>query len=612
MDKLDGKTFDVVKDNIEKMKDLFPDIFTEEKVDVEKLKLMLGEHVEKDKERYEFTWNGKKEAIQLAQKQTTGTLRPCEEESVNWEDTNNLYIEGDNLEVLRTLQNSYRNKVKVIYIDPPYNTGKDFIYEDNFHDNLKNYKGKEQENLKSNPKTDGRYHTNWLNMMYPRLNIARNLLATDGVIFISIDEVEFPKLRMLCDEIFGEINHIADFVWKNKSGGGNDSKHIAVEHEYVMMYAKNETSLHKIFEPYKPEYLKRYNEEDEKGKFYWDTFKRKSGKQYYPIECPDGSILEYDDLGNPISWLRSEKRFLQDKEDGEIKFVKTSKGWSIHFKQRLPQGKKPRTVFLEESILKHKGNTSDGNEEILELFEKIVFQNPKPINLIKHLLSFSLEKDDIALDFFAGSASTAHAIMELNCEDDGKRRYILIQIPEKIDPNKTENKPALEYLKEINKKSTISEISKERIKLSREKIKKEYNMTDADLGFKVFKLDETNLQVWDEESLDLEKDLMDMIDPVKEGRTQGDVVYEVLLKYGVDLTAPIQEKTLAGESVYDVGMGYLLICLERNLTLDVIEEIAELNPTRVVFYDEGFKDDAARANAQHILKRHNVEDIRVI
>jgi len=616
MQKLDGKTFNVVQDNIEKLKQLFPEVFTENKIDFEKLMLTLGEHVEKEKERYEFTWNGKTKAIQLAQKQTTGTLRPCKEESVNWDTTKNLYIEGDNLEVLRILQNSYRNKVKMVYIDPPYNTGKDFIYKDDFHDNIKNYKEKNKENMKSNPETNGRFHTDWLNMMYPRLKIAKNLLAEDGVIFISIDEIEFPKLRMLCDEVFGEENHIADFVWKNKSGGGNDSKYVAVEHEYILMYAKNEVYLHELFEPYKPEYLKRYKEEDEKSKYFWDTFKRKSGKQYYPIECPDGSILEYDELGNPISWLRSKERFLKDKEEGEIRFVKNENGWSVHFKQRLPKGKKPRTIFLEESVLDNYGKTSDGSNEILKLFGKNVFQNPKPVKLIKHLIGFSIGKDDIVLDFFAGSGTTAHAILEMNAEDNGNRKFILVQLDENINPEKLENRDAHQFLEENNRPLKITEISKERIsragKSILEKYKNKEGIEKLDIGFKVFKLDDTNLKVWDEDSADLERDLFDLIDPVKEGRTQEDVVYEILLKYGVDLTVPIEETKVADKVVYSVGMGYLLICLERDLTLEHIEEIAKKKPARVVFYDEGFKDDTVRINAQQILKRYGVEDIRVI
>jgi len=319
MEKLDGKSMDIVAENIEKLKEIFPDVFTEGKVDFEALEATLGEYVEGKEERYSFNWNGKAAARRIAQTPSTGTLRPAPEESKDWESTENLYIEGDNLEVLKLLQKSYHKQVKMIYIDPPYNTGKDFVYKDNFKDNIKNYMEQtgqvdtEGNKLSTNSDASGRYHSNWLNMMYPRLKLARNLLKDDGVIFISIDEVEYSKLRTVCDEIFGETNHVADLIWQNKKGGGNDSKYIAVEHEYVLVYAKDEVNLHSFFEPYKPEYLKRYKEKDEKGLFFWDTFKRKSGKQYYSIECPDGTILDKDDLGNPISWLRSETRFLKDK-----------------------------------------------------------------------------------------------------------------------------------------------------------------------------------------------------------------------------------------------------------------------------------------------------------
>jgi adenine-specific DNA-methyltransferase len=374
MEKMDGKTMDILAENVVKLKELFPEAFTEDKIDFDALKEVLGEYVDDGNERYSFTWNGKIKARMIAQTPSTGTLRPCKEESVDWDTTQNIFIEGDNLEVLKLLQKSYHKKVKMIYIDPPYNTGKDFVYKDNFKDNIKNYKeitgqvDGEGRNLSSNPETSGRYHTDWLNMMYPRLKLARNLLKDDGVIFISIDEIEVSKLRIICDEVFGEENHIADFVWQNKKGGGNDAKYVAVEHEYVIMYARDEISLHNLFEPYKPEYLKRYKEQDEIGKFFWDTFKRKSGKQYYPITAPDGAILEIDENGNPISWLRSQGRFQRDLKDGEVRFVGGYGKWSIHFKQRLPQGKKPRSIFLSDSIWDDVGTATNGTKEIQEIF----------------------------------------------------------------------------------------------------------------------------------------------------------------------------------------------------------------------------------------------------
>ena len=430
---------DFVRQNIETLKTIFPTIVKEGKIDIEELKALIGDEVESGDEYYRFTWAGKSMARREANKPTTATLRPNKIDSKNWDTTQNVFIEGDNLEVLKLLQKSYADKIKMIYIDPPYNTGKDFVYKDNYADNLGNYLAitgqtdEEGKKLSTNTESDGRYHSNWLSMMYPRLKLARTLLKDDGVICISIDEIEFCNLRKICDEIFGEENHIADFVWQNKKGGGNDSKYVAVEHEYVVMYAKNEIELHELFEPYKPEYLKRYKEEDEEGKFFWDTFRRKSGKQYYPITCPDGTVLEFDELGNPISWLRSENRFKLDLEKGDVRIVKLGNQWTVHFKQRLPQGKKPRSIFLEESIWDDVGTTSDGSDELLEMFGSNVFSNPKPVGVLTHILRFNTKLNDIVLDFFAGSGTIANAVMLSNVEDSGNRRYIGVQLDEPIN-----------------------------------------------------------------------------------------------------------------------------------------------------------------------------------
>ena len=344
----------------------------------------------------------------------------------------NLFLEGDNLEALKLLQATHLNKVKMIYIDPPYNTGnKSRSYKDSFT------------------------HDDWCMMMYPRLYLARSLLRDDGVIFISIDDKEQANLKLLCNEIFGERNFVAQFIWRNKKGGGNDSKYIAVEHEYLVCYAKNESSLKAFFEPYESKYLSRYKENDEKGKFYWDTFKRKSGKQYYAIKCPDNSILEYDERGNPISWLRSEGRFLSDLKDGEIRFVKSSDHWSVQFKQRLPEGKKPRSILVDF------GTTSSGNSEIMNLFSKEIFPNSKPIELLKNIMRFSSDKNDIILDFFAGSATTAHAVMKLNAEDGGNRKFIMVQLPEKTKEDSEAYNAGYK---------TIADIAKERIRRAGKKI----------------------------------------------------------------------------------------------------------------------------------------------
>lgn len=618
MEKLNGKTMDITAENINKLREIFPEAFTEGKVDFEALKELLGEFVEEREERYSFTWNGKSKARMLAQTPSTGTLRPCKEESVDWDTTQNLFIEGDNLEVLKLLQKSYHKRVKMIYIDPPYNTGKDFVYKDNFRDNIKNYKeitgqlDGEGRSISTNPETSGRYHTDWLNMMYPRLKLARNLLKDDGVIFISIDEIEISKIRMICDEIFGEENHVADFVWQNKKGGGNDAKYVAVEHEYVIMYARDEVALHNLFEPYKPEYLKRYREFDGKGRYFWDTFKRKSGKQYYAITAPDGTNLEFDDNGNPISWLRSEERFKKDLLEGEVRFVGGDGKWSVQFKQRLPEGKKPRSIFLTDSVWHDAGTTSDGSSGILNLFGKDVFDNPKPVKLIQKLIGFSLKDDDLILDFFAGSSTTAHSLFLDNVTNDLKRRkFILVQFPEIIKDRTEPSKNALSMGYEL-----LTTLSVERIRRAAAKIKEENPDYDGDLGFKVFKLDSTNIKPWEVDADLDEEQLEAFVDHIKPDRAEEDVLYEILLKYGLDLTLPINEHTIAGQKVFDIGAGSLIICLSDNISLEVVEGIArlkeELNPEimRVVFKDAGFADDVVKTNTVQILKQAGIIDVR--
>ncbi|MFD6005880.1 site-specific DNA-methyltransferase [Bacillus subtilis] len=624
MQKLEGKTFNVVQDNIEMLKELFPEVITENKVDIDKLRLALGENVETEKEKYDFTWNGKAKATQLAQKQTTGTLRPKKGVSVNWDITQNLFLEGDNLEVLRVLQNSYRNKIKVIYIDPPYNTGKDFVYKDDFHDNMKNYKEKVNESMKSNADTNGRYHTDWLNMIYPRLKIARSLLKDDGVIFVSIDDNELANLRKVMNEIFGEENLIAELVWD--LGTGTQAGHFTRSHEYVLVFAKKKADL--------PNFsggegfiehgaLKKISTKNPSSEF---TFPK--GTRF---DAVDGTELKGD-------WGTSEKTYLKSgrmkAQNGElVEDVVLEAGWAM--KNQMKQWfngeptfdskgqkvtefyfnssgvlwyKKERSIINPSTVLKDKGSTKSGSNTLKDLLGySDVFDFPKPVSLIKFLLSLVLNEDDIVLDFFAGSSTTAHAVMELNVEDGGNRRFIMVQLDEKIDEKSDVYKAGYK---------DICQISEERIKRAGEYLLEKYKgkegIEQIDFGFKVFELDETNLKTWDEDSLDIEKDLLDLVEPLKEGRSQEDVVYEVLLKYGVDLNVPIEEIKIAEHTVYSVGMGYLLICLERDLTLEHIEEIAKQNPVRIVFYDEGFKDDTVRTNAQQILKRYGVEDIRVI
>ncbi|MBM7704181.1 site-specific DNA-methyltransferase [Metabacillus iocasae] len=613
MQKLEGKTFNVVQENIEKLKELFPEVFTEDKVDIDRLRLALGENVEKEKERYEFTWNGKTEAIQLAQKQTTGTLLPCKDESVNWSNTQNLYIEGDNLEVLRVLQNSYRNKVKMIYIDPPYNTGNDFIYEDDYSDNLKNYKIKNNENMKSNPETYGRFHTKWLNMMYPRLKIAKNLLKEDGVIFISISDKEIHNLRKICDEIFGEENFEGHIHWRRRHNQPNDkTKLIGLVAEHIIVYAKNKSEL-KASGVGKIGLTGEFSNPDNDPRGEWASKPWKVGSDQngskYVITTPTGVVYDGEWMGDYGNY----KRLL---DDNRIYFPKNGDGSprKKYYKfEREEEGQCANNWWDAKDF----GHNQGANNETYELMGvKNIFSNPKPTELIKNLIQISNAKnDDIILDFFAGSGSTAHATLQQNIDDGQSRRFILVQLPELLDDKNKDQKAAYDFLTLLNKPLNMSEIGKERIRRVAEKIKNEIHnnsVVQIDSGFKCFKLDETNLKTWDEESLNLERSLLDFVEPIKEGRSQEDVVYEVLLKYGIDLTVPIKETKIAGKTVFTIGLGYLLVCLERDLTLYEIEEMAKEKPARIVFYDEGFIDDRVRTNAQQILKRYGVEDIRVI
>ena len=640
MTTLNGKTPDLAAENIEQLRQIFPDVFEEGKIDFDKLKQALGEYVDDEKERYNFTWNGKGKALRLAQTPTTGTLRPCVAESKNWDDTQNLYIEGDNLEVLKLLQKSYHGKIKMIYIDPPYNTGGDFVYPDDFSDSIENYKkitgqiDQDGKRLGTNTEANGRFHTEWLNMMYPRLKLARNLLSDEGVIFISIDDHEVDNLKKICNEAFFESNFIAQLIWQNKKGGGNDSTYIAIEHEYILVYAKNKNALGDFYERYSTDYIKRYKEEDDIGRFYWDTFKRKSGKQYYPIECPDGTILQYDEDGNPISWLRSEGRFKSDLKCGDVRFVNNLGKWSVQFKQRMPLGKTPRSIFTTETVVDDKGTTSTGANDVYTYFKKDVFSNPKPVDLIKFLIGFGASNRDIVLDFFSGSGTMAEAVLQCNAEDGAKRKFIAVQLQENIDKMLNSSdanakriaENATTVLDELKLPHVITELAKLRIRRAGKKIKDEIEGQNAqlkigeepktvpDIGFKVFKLDSSNLKKWQPDYDDLETTLFDSISNYVEGRSELDVVYEIMLKMGMELTWPLEIHSIGGKNVYDIGMGALMICLDDHITTEVAEGMVslhrELSPEtwRVVFKDNGFEDDSAKVNIKEILKLAGLEE----
>ncbi|MGW8185358.1 MAG: site-specific DNA-methyltransferase [Candidatus Moraniibacteriota bacterium] len=616
MEKLIGKTQDIVSENISKLKEIFPEAFEEGKIDFDVLKKVLGESVDSEKERYSFSWHGKSDAIKMSLKQSTGTLRPQKAESKDWDTTKNLFLEGDNLEVLRILQSSYRGKVKIIYIDPPYNTGNDFVYSDNFTDNIKNYKEKIGDTMKANSDSSGRYHTNWLNMMYPRLRLAKNLLTDEGVIFISIDDNEVVNLRKICDEVIGEDNFVAQLVWKKKYTGGKHTNGYVDLHEYILVYAKNINELQEIGILRPDDEKEKFNEEDEfindRGKFYVRPLKSNLELRptlIYPITAPDGSILK-------TQWLVARDTYEKFLAEKRVEFRKKKNGsYQIYRKYYENDG----SGIIKPPSLIEKYPNNDAKIELKKLFEITegrdnLFYTVKPTNLLRHLFEpFCNSECDIILDFFAGSATTAHAVMQINANDGGNRKFIMVQIPEATPDDSEAKKTGYR---------TIADIGKERIRRAGEKIMQEKKDKEGglfkddaeklDIGFKVFTLDETNFVEWDENTKDVEGELLKSLESIKSDRSQEDALYEVLLKYGIDLATPIEESDILGKKVYSLANNYLLICLEKELSLDVIKQIAILKPSRVVFYDDGFADDNIKANAEQTLKQNGVEDIRVI
>ena len=633
MEKLDGKSKDITAENIQKLKELFPEAFTEGKVDFDALKEVLGTFVDDRDERYSFTWNGKSKARMIAQTPSTGTLRPCKEESVDWDTTQNIFIEGDNLEVLKLLQKSYHKKVKMIYIDPPYNTGKDFVYKDNFKDNIKNYKeitgqvDGEGRNLSNNPETSGRYHTDWLNMMYPRLKLARNILQDDGVIFISIDDSEVSNLRKICDEIFGEENFLANVVWQKKYAATNDAKGFSNLHDHIIVYQKS-SEFERLLLPRTAEQNKPYKNDDGDGKGLWRSdnllVRSFSESGVYPVVNPNTGEEFFPPKGS--CWRASRDTMKTWLAENRIFFGKDGKGAPQlkRYLNEVQQGRVPNTWWTFQEV----GHNDAANKELKALFNsKAPFDTPKPTTLIKQMLMISTRKTDIVLDFFAGSATTPHAVMQLNAEDAGSRKCISIQLPEPCDEKSEGFKAGYK---------TIAEISKERIRRAAAKIKGDNPDYNGDLGFKAFKLDSTNIKPWEVDFDMTERTLEDFISNIKPARREEDVLYEILLKYGLDLTLPIDEwimdngklimkeerhsqlSTLNSQLVYSIGMGALIICLADSISLDVVEGMAklkeELNPEimRVVFKDSGFKDDVVKTNAVQILKQAGIVDVKSI
>ncbi len=642
MQNLDGKSMNIIEENIEKLKEIFPEVFSEGKIDFSKLEEELGNFKSDENERYNFTWNGKSEAKKIALTPSAGTLRPCKTESKDWDTTQNLYIEGDNLEVLKLLQKSYHKKVKMIYIDPPYNTGKDFVYKDNFRDNIKNYLeitgqvDSDGNKLSTNSETSGRYHSDWLNMMYPRLKLARNLLKDDGVIFISIDDNEVSNLRKLCDEIFGEDNFVACIANSNNPKGRSDDKFIATAHEYVVVYSKNIEKFEAYGFEAGDEIVKRYNKVDNNNRIYREIDLRKTGDNDLREDRPNlFYYFLYNEVTNDLYPSRDEiipdgyiqiKPLRQDLREGNwrwgldstkekisdllVRFMPSKNVYGVFEKDYLDN----RTFVKSTTSWTFKDvNSERGSEEFIKLnFDKRLFPKPKPIGTIKRciLISSLSKNNDIVLDFFSGSASTAHAVMKLNSEDNGNRKFICVQLPETTDEKSEAYKAGYK---------NICEIGKERIRRAGEKVKSESGKDDLDIGFKVLKLDSSNIKTWDSDFENLTQNLFDSVENIKSDRNEEDLVYEILLKYGLDLTLPIEELNINGKKIFSIGFGSLVCCLDNDIDTNIVEKIAELKKQfetdfglenmRVVFKDSSFKDSVVKTNALQILKQNGINEV---
>ncbi len=665
---------DVVAENVEQLKTIFPEAFIEEKVDFEVLKQLLGGVVEEREEKYGLNWHGKRRARQLALTPSTGTLRPCPEESVDWDTTKNLMIEGDNLEVLKLLQKSYSGKVKLIYIDPPYNTGKDFVYPDDFRDNIKNYleltgqTDGEGRKISSNTEASGRFHTDWLNMMFPRLKLARNLLRDNGVVFVSIDDSESANVKYILDEVFGEENFIDTIAVEMSTTSGpktvNAQQGTIVKNvEFVHVYRKSQefdktphTPLRDGILYYDTHYSIWLNDDGTLGtlaeKLLADARIEAEIRQHGFMDRETFSINNIDKLlivseaaksfveanlkkiasvdRPPVSAAgRSVQvgRWEAFEADHRTYYLTTLANGTLRalmplsLNYRMSDDYKPRfgrTVIrgdLWKGFHQDMGNVAKEGD--------ITFANgKKPIRLIKQLIKWSNSTNDgVILDFFSGSGTTAHAVMQLNAEDSGNRRFIMVQLPEPLDPSNSDQKATADFCDEIGKPRHIAEVTKERLRRAGKKIHDESPMFAGDLGFRVFKLASSNIRAWEPNRDDLPTTLHDSIEHLKTDRTEQDILFELLLKLGLDLTIPIEQKTIAGKAVHNIGAGTLLVCLAEKIASAEVEPLAlgiaawhkELAPageTTVVFRDGAFADDVAKTNLTAILQQHGLENVR--
>ena len=649
MDKLiaggpETRSADIVADNLERLKALFPDAVSEGKVDFEVLRELLGDAVDDREEKYGLSWHGKRRARQLALTPSTGTLRPSLDDSVNWDTTQNLMIEGDNLEVLKLLQKSYAGKIKLIYIDPPYNTGNDFVYPDDYRDSIRNYLfltnqlDEERQKLSSNTESFGRYHTVWLNMMYPRLLLARHLLKIDGVLLISIDDIEIHNLRAICDDIFGPDNFCGTFVWEKKKKPSFLDRNMGTVTDYIVAYAKTREST--------PSFIAGLVEMGKKYPFN-NAGNPLSVLRFPPqsvtFSCEDQLVRAQDMSGGNIVTallddvyienganvnefrLRGEWRYSQDKLN---EFISNGAEISI---SKIPfrpnyvnrSGNTKKTSNLLSYRVNSVPTNEDATQEMREIFGTDVMSYPKPSGLIKYLVRAITKDNDIILDFFAGSGTTASGVWHQALEDGLDRRFILIQLPEPINEENKVQKAALKFLTSAGKPCNIAELTKEYLRRSAERIRQNGSMFNTDLGFRAFRLDSTNIREWQPNRDNMETSLKLNIESLKTDRFEEDILFELLLKLGLDLCTTIEERDIGGKRVFSVGNGVLFTCLDASITVldaEVLgshlvswhDELSPAGEVTCVFRDSAFTDDIAKVNLALYLGEHGISTVRSI
>ncbi len=623
---------DIISENMDQLKALFPEAFTEGKIDFDVLRQLLGDSIDEHEEKYGLNWFGKRKARQLALTPSTGTLRPSPEDSLDWETTQNIMIEGDNLEVLKLLQKSYAGKVKMIYIDPPYNTGNDFVYPDDYQDNIKNYLeltgqidgGKK---ISSNTESNGRFHTDWLNMMYPRLKLARNLLRDDGVFFISIDDSEFGNLRIICDEIFGAENFCGVIKRRAARKTAFLSKRMTDICDYIVSYVRSDNvapliagkvsdGTRPVFNAGNRESI-RFLRAGSIAKCEDKIIKNGSYEiKTLTFEVLDDIIIKNGRTINEAR-IRGPWRINQEILDKTLFITKNSGLRRTMLPEELDQIK-----ILNDLLDNTNCYNEKGSEELKSLFGEEIFNNPKPRGLIEYFISaVGVKEGDIVLDFFAGSGTTGHAIMAKNLEDNLDTRFILVQLPEPFDQYNKEQKAAIKLCDNLGKPRNIAELTKERLRRAAKKIKEENPLFSGDTGFRVFKLDSSNIRTWEADRSDLPRTLENAVQHLKPGRTETDILYELLLKLGLDLCVPIETRSISGKTVYSIGNGVLLVCLADQITREEVEplalgiadwhkEIAPAGESTCVFRDSGFTDDVTKSNLAAILEQYGISNIR--